>query len=78
MCEIILDPERLKNLEVKPGDLERRLPQQQAKWRAEGKMQELEQAYKEGFEADGRAEAERRMRAKYYELKYPELARKPE
>jgi hypothetical protein len=66
MQELILNPNR--NHEPKPGDLERRLAQKQAKLPPEEALQKIASAYKEGLQTGGKAEAERRMRVKLNEI----------
>jgi len=65
MCEVIITPEQLEDLERRGGDLERRLAQKQAKLPPEEALQEVASAYKKGLEASGEEEAERRMREKF-------------
>jgi hypothetical protein len=71
--EIRITSEGLEDLERRGGeDLRRRLAQKQAVLARAEALQTLATAYKEGLEAGGKEEAERRMRAKFDEINPPE------
>ena len=70
MQEINLNPN--SKHEPKPGDLERRLAQKQAKLPPEEALQEIASAYKEGLETGGKEETERQMQEKLNEINPPD------
>jgi hypothetical protein len=70
--EIRITSEGLEDLERRGGDIRRRLELKQAVLARAEALQRLATAYKEGREAGGKEEAERRMKKKFDEINPPE------